>query len=174
MMFSLDITMSYKHTPRAWTAQAPQNLAIALLHQQVISAGQARCGVPHTPHTNQRGAALCRLGGRRRQSAAPLQWQTPHRMILGIDNIVPERLHRRVGWDIRHHFMAEKLVDRFGLKLPRDRELIRQLAVVYVLEGRTRPPEVRQSWQETGGNGHMICEQDQIDSSLNRRLGQQC
>jgi hypothetical protein len=25
---------------------------------------------------------------------------------------------------------------------PRDRELIRQLAIVYVLEGRTKPPEV--------------------------------
>jgi hypothetical protein len=58
-------------------------------------------------------------------------------MILGIDDIVPEALHARVGWDIRHHFMAEKLIDRFGLKLLRDRELIRQLAVVYVLEGRT-------------------------------------
>jgi hypothetical protein len=63
-------------------------------------------------------------------------------MILGVDDIVPEALHRSVGWDTRHHFMAEKLVDRFGLKLPRDRELIRQLAVVYVLEGRTKPPEV--------------------------------
>jgi len=53
-------------------------------------------------------------------------------MILGIDDVVAEALHRRVGWDIRHHFMAEKIVDRFGLVLPRDCELIRQLAVVYV------------------------------------------
>jgi hypothetical protein len=68
-------------------------------------------------------------------------------MILGIDDIVPEALHRRVGWDIRYHFMAEKLVDRFGLKLPRDRELIRQLAVVYVLEGRTKPREVEADGQ---------------------------
>jgi hypothetical protein len=37
--------------------------------------------------------------------------------------------------------MAEKLIDRFNLVLPRDRELIRQLAVVYVLEGRTKSPE---------------------------------
>jgi len=90
------------------------------------------------PRAEQRSAALERGG----KSAAPLQWQTPHRMILGIDDIVPEALHARVGWDIRHHFMAEKLIDRFGLKLLRDRELIRQLAVVYVLEGRTKPPEV--------------------------------
>jgi hypothetical protein len=47
-------------------------------------------------------------------------------MNLGIDDVVPERLHRRVGWDMRHHFMAEKIVDRFELKLPRDRELVRQ------------------------------------------------
>jgi hypothetical protein len=77
-------------------------------------------------------------------------------VILGVDDIVPEALHRRVGWDIRHHFMAEKLIDRFGLKLPRDRELIRQLAVVYVLEGRTKPPEVRQGWQETGEWSHNL------------------
>jgi hypothetical protein len=62
-------------------------------------------------------------------------------MNLGINDIVPEALHRKVGWDIRHHFMAEKVIDRFGLVLPRDRELIRQLAVVYVLDGRTAPPE---------------------------------
>jgi hypothetical protein len=62
-------------------------------------------------------------------------------MTLGLSDIVPEALHRRVGWDIRHHFMTEKIVDQFALVLPRDRELIRQLAVVYVLEGRTKPPE---------------------------------
>jgi hypothetical protein len=71
-------------------------------------------------------------------------------MFLEPSAIVPEALHRSVGWDIRHHFMAEKLIDRFEVKLPRDRELIRQLAVVYVLEGRTKPLEVRQGWQETG------------------------
>jgi hypothetical protein len=62
-------------------------------------------------------------------------------MKLELGTIVPEALHRQVGWDIRHHFMAEKTVDRFALALPRDRELIRQLAVVYVLEGRTKPPD---------------------------------
>jgi len=39
-------------------------------------------------------------------------------MTLGVDDIVPEALHKKVGWDIRHHFMAEKVVDRFGLVLP--------------------------------------------------------
>jgi len=66
--------------------------------------------------------------------------KTAQRTILRIDDIVPEALHRRVGWDIRHHFMAEKIVDRFGLQLPRDRELVRQLAVVYVLGGLKTPP----------------------------------
>jgi len=63
-------------------------------------------------------------------------------MNFGIDDIVPAVLHRKVGWDMRHHFMAEKVVDRFGLKLPRDRELIRQLVVVYVLGGVKVPPEL--------------------------------
>jgi hypothetical protein len=99
---------------------------------------------PRTPNPAEQRSAAWERGGK---SAAPLQRQTPHRMILGIDDIVPEALHRRVGWDIRHHFMAEKLVDRFGLQLPRDRELIRQLAVVYVIEGRTKPPEVEADGQ---------------------------
>jgi hypothetical protein len=59
---------------------------------------------------------------------------------LGTSDIVPEALNRRVGWDMRHHFMAEKVVDRFGLQLPRDRELVRQLAVIYVLQGLRVPP----------------------------------
>jgi len=44
-------------------------------------------------------------------------------MFLGIDDIVPEALHRKVGWDMRHHFMAEKIVDRFGL--PKDERILR-------------------------------------------------
>ena len=52
---------------------------------------------------------------------------------------MPEQLHRKLGWDMRHHFMAEKIIDRFGLALPRDRELIRQLAVIYVAQGFKTP-----------------------------------
>jgi uncharacterized membrane protein len=63
-------------------------------------------------------------------------------MNLGINDIVPEALHRTVGWDMRHHFMAEKIIGRFGLQLPRDRELVRQLAVIYVLAGVRAPPTV--------------------------------
>jgi len=62
-------------------------------------------------------------------------------MNLEPSDIVPEALHRKIGWDIRHHFMAEKIVDRFGLVLPRDRELVRLLAVVYLLGGLKAPPE---------------------------------
>jgi len=69
-------------------------------------------------------------------------------MILEPNAIVPEALHKKVGWDMRHHFMAEKIVDRFGLALPRDRELIRQLAVIYVLGGLKAPPE---NTQRTNG-----------------------
>jgi len=61
-------------------------------------------------------------------------------MRLELDDIVPEALHKLVGWDMRHHFMAEKIVGRFGLQPPRDRELVRQLAVIYVLRGLKRPP----------------------------------
>jgi hypothetical protein len=61
-------------------------------------------------------------------------------MHLESGDIIPEALHRRLGWDIRHHFMAEKIIDRYGLKLPRDRELVRQLAVFFVLSGLKRPP----------------------------------
>jgi hypothetical protein len=42
---------------------------------------------------------------------------------------------------MRHHFMAEKIIDKFGLELPRDKELVRQLAVVYVLGGHRVPPD---------------------------------
>jgi hypothetical protein len=63
-------------------------------------------------------------------------------MNLGIDDIVPEALHRMVGWDMRHHFMAEKIIERFRLQLPRDRELVRQLAVIYVLGGLKAPPGI--------------------------------
>lgn len=61
-------------------------------------------------------------------------------MMLGVDDIVPERLHRKVGWDMQHHYMAEKIMDRFALQLPHARELVRQLAVIYVLGGLKAPP----------------------------------
>ena len=63
-------------------------------------------------------------------------------MNLELGDIVPEALHKKVGWDMRHHFMAEKIIDSFGLTLPLDRELVRQLAVVYVLGRLKAPPEV--------------------------------
>jgi hypothetical protein len=69
---------------------------------------------------------------------------------LGTDDIVPAALHRKVGWDMRHHFMAEKVIDRFWLQLPRDRELVRQLAVIYVLGGLKTPPEQAAGVPECG------------------------
>jgi hypothetical protein len=60
-------------------------------------------------------------------------------MRLKPGDIVSTALARRLGWDMRHHFMAEKIIDRFGLVLPGDRELVRQLAVIYVAQGLVRP-----------------------------------
>jgi hypothetical protein len=54
---------------------------------------------------------------------------------LGAGDIVPEHLHRYVGWNKRHHYVAEQILDWFRLQFPRDRELIRQLAVIHVAEG---------------------------------------
>jgi hypothetical protein len=36
--------------------------------------------------------------------------------------------------------MAEKIIDRYGLKWPRDKELVRQLAIVFVREKLKVPP----------------------------------
>jgi hypothetical protein len=49
--------------------------------------------------------------------------------------IVPEALRHRLGWDWRHDKMAARIVEEFKLQLPRDRELIRQLAFVRVTQG---------------------------------------
>jgi hypothetical protein len=52
-----------------------------------------------------------------------------------VDNeIVPQALRHRLGWDQRHDEMAGWITADFNLKLPRDRELIRQLAFVFVQE----------------------------------------
>jgi hypothetical protein len=113
----------------------------ALLYRAALS--------PHTP--KERSAAHSAPTAAEASHSAPLGAEAEmrrslplkeraQRTNLGIDDIVPEALHRKVGWDIRHHFMAEKIVDRFGLQLPRDRELVRQLAVVYVLGGLKAPP----------------------------------
>lgn len=88
----------------------------------------------HPPRSRAQPPRGC--GGR---APTPLHWQIPHRMRLNLGDIVPEQLHRKLGWDMRHHFMAEKIIDRFGLALPRDRELIRQLAVIYVAQGFKTP-----------------------------------
>ena len=48
------------------------------------------------------------------------------------DEIVPEGLRTYLRWDTRHDAMAAKIMREFDLKLPRDRELIRQLSFVRV------------------------------------------
>jgi uncharacterized protein (DUF3820 family) len=49
--------------------------------------------------------------------------------------IVPEALQQRLGWDFRHDAIARLIMDEFALTLPRDRELIRQLAFIRVQQG---------------------------------------
>jgi hypothetical protein len=56
------------------------------------------------------------------------------------DSIVPRSLHQRVGWDPqRHGRMAELVLERYRLRLPRDR-LVRQMSIIRVLERRRVPP----------------------------------
>jgi hypothetical protein len=50
--------------------------------------------------------------------------------------LVPEALRGRLGWDARHDRMAREIIAEFNLKLPRDSELIRQLAFVRVAQGK--------------------------------------
>lgn len=38
------------------------------------------------------------------------------------------------------HVMAKMVQEKFNLRLDRDRELIRQLTVVYIIQGHQRPP----------------------------------
>jgi hypothetical protein len=51
------------------------------------------------------------------------------------DEIVPEALRDRLGWDCRHDAIARLVMDEFALTLPHDRELIRQLAAIRVQQG---------------------------------------
>jgi Zn-finger domain-containing protein len=50
-------------------------------------------------------------------------------------SIVPHELRDKLGWDHRHDRIARDVVREFDLKLPRDRELIRQLAMGRVYMG---------------------------------------
>lgn len=52
-----------------------------------------------------------------------------------LPEIVAEALQPRVGWDFRHDATARLLMGEFALTLPRDRELVRQLASIRVQQG---------------------------------------
>ncbi len=52
--------------------------------------------------------------------------------------IVPQALRGRLRWDARHDREAAKIMAEGGLVLPRDRELIRQLAFVRVAQPNRR------------------------------------
>jgi hypothetical protein len=51
------------------------------------------------------------------------------------DWIVPLGLRARLGWTEKHDAEAAKVIKEFDLKLPRDRELVRQLAAARVRQG---------------------------------------
>jgi hypothetical protein len=48
--------------------------------------------------------------------------------------IVPRALRQQLRWDARHDRAAAQIMTEFGLVLPRDRELIRQLAFMRVAQ----------------------------------------
>jgi hypothetical protein len=52
--------------------------------------------------------------------------------------IVPQALRSYLRWDSRPDQMAAHILREFNLILPRDRELIRQLAFARVQQGATR------------------------------------
>lgn len=56
--------------------------------------------------------------------------------------IPDDALRRRLGWGDAHDLMAAKIRDEFQLKMPRDRELIRQLTLLRIAQGqRVYAPE---------------------------------
>jgi hypothetical protein len=59
--------------------------------------------------------------------------------------IVPEALRKQLRWDWRHDAMAALIIEKFKLQLPRDRELIRQLAFVHVQQGSEKKERVQQN-----------------------------
>jgi uncharacterized protein (DUF3820 family) len=60
--------------------------------------------------------------------------------------IVPEALRDRFGWDELHDAAAAQIIAKFNLSLPRDRELIRQLAFVRVAQSQIMPFGKYKGW----------------------------
>ena len=53
--------------------------------------------------------------------------------------VASSEVRRKIGWDGRHEAMADRIIEEFKLKLPRDRELIRQLALIRIQQGQRSP-----------------------------------
>jgi hypothetical protein len=51
------------------------------------------------------------------------------------DDVVPKPLRSYLRWTDDHQMVAHKIMRDYGLKLPKDRELIRQLAYLRVQHG---------------------------------------
>jgi hypothetical protein len=67
----------------------------------------------------------------RKESRLPIDGKTH---VCGPREIVPQALRGRLGWNERHDRMAVRVMTEFKLILPRDRELIRQLAFMRVAQ----------------------------------------
>jgi hypothetical protein len=52
------------------------------------------------------------------------------------DEAVPGALRKRLRWDWQHDATAAEAMQEYGLSLPKDRELTRQLAVTRVAWGK--------------------------------------
>src|SRR5436190_17772020 len=50
------------------------------------------------------------------------------------DEVVPEALRERLGWDDQHDAAAARIIAEFNLTLPHSRELVRQLAHLRVAQ----------------------------------------
>jgi hypothetical protein len=55
------------------------------------------------------------------------------------DEVVPAALRSQLRWDSRHDDAAAQIMRAFNLILPRDRELIRQLAFMWVRHRQHNP-----------------------------------
>lgn len=63
-------------------------------------------------------------------------------------------LRHRLGWDERHDDMAAKIRKEFDLQLPRDRELIRTLALTRIQQGqrvKKKDADLGMSWSPEKG-----------------------
>lgn len=60
-------------------------------------------------------------------------------------------LRRKLGWDGGHDLMAEQIKAEYGLQMPRDCELIRQLTLTRIQQGQRVDADPGISWSPEAG-----------------------